>query len=561
MADATKSRVIGESLRGYQRSWLRPDVLAGLTVWAVMVPESLAFAVIAGVPPVVGLYAAAPALLLYPLIGSSRHLIVGPLSSTAVLSATMVTALAHGNTARYVAFTSAIAVVTGMLAVVAGLARLGFIASFISEPVLKGFIVGLSLTIIVGQLPKLLGVPKREGGFFRRAWAVITELGHAHGLTALVGVASLVIVLVLRRYLPLVPGSLIVVLGGIGAVAAFHLDRRGLDVVGPIKSGLPRIGLPSGLSASNYLDLVGPAVGILLVGFAEALGAAKTYAAKAGYTVDANRELGGIGLSNLGSGLCSGMVVSGSLSKTAVNGGAGAKSQVSGLTAAVLVVVTLLFLTGLFEKLPEATLAGVVITAVIDLVDFSALRGLYRVWTRRLGSIYGPAARVDFIAAVAALLGVLIFDTLPGLIIGIAVSVLLLLYRASRPAVVVLVQYDNRWVDAHRFPDAPRRADVLVARVESGLFFANADHVRDRITDLVTDDTHVVVLDAETSPFIDVTAATMLVDLHTALARRGIDLRIAMGIGQFRDVLIGIHPSENPPRVFNTIADAIAAPT
>ncbi|MFW2237423.1 SulP family inorganic anion transporter [Rhodococcus opacus] len=560
VSSATGTWPVFGSLQEYRKGWVRPDVIAGLTVWAVLVPEALAYATIAGVPPVVGLYAAIPALILYAAAGSSRHLVVGPMSATAALSAAIVAPLAGADGGKYAALTAVLAIATGIAGLLAGLLRLGFIASFISEPVLKGFIVGLALTIIIGQVPALFGVEKEHGNFFEQAWGVVTHLGDIDWGTLAVGVLSLVVVLGFKRWLPLVPGSLLAVLLGIAAVAVFGLDGRGVDIVGHIDSGLPSVGLPDGVGFDDYIDLLGPAVGVLLIGFAEGLGAAKTYAAKEGYEVDANRELLGLGTANLGSGLCSGMVVNGSLSKTAVNGGAGAKSQVSGLVVAVLTVVTLLFLTGLFEKLPEATLAAVVIAAVIELVDISALRRLYGVWTERLGSIYGYAARADFAAALAAMVGVLLFDTLPGLVIGIGVSMLLLLYRASRPHVAALAKEGSLWVDAERHPDLPTTPHVVVVRVEAGLFFANADHVKDRIEDLCTDDTRVVVLDAETSPFIDVSAAQMLVQLRDVLARRGIELRVARDIGQFRDAIRHSGSDSAPVDLYPTVREALAEP-
>lgn len=253
------------------------------------------------------------------------------------------------------------------------------------------------------------------------------------------GLVSLAIVLALRRFAPVVPAPLAAVAFGIIAVHLFGLQDHGVKIVGHISGGLPSFGLPA-VPAADYLKLAGPAVGVMLVGFAEGLGAAKTYAARNGYEISPNRELIGLGAANPASGLSSGMVVNGSLSKTAVNGSAGARTQVSGLFAAALTVVTLLFLTGLFQDLPEATLGAVVIAALIELVDIASLRILYRTYTSRLGQIYGLAARADFIAALAALLGVLVFDTLPGLFIGIADSMLLLLYRVSRPHVAVLGQ-------------------------------------------------------------------------------------------------------------------------
>ncbi|WP_227982333.1 SulP family inorganic anion transporter [Nocardia spumae] len=552
------ARWVFESFAGYRPQWLRADVVAGLTVWAVLVPEALAYASIAGVPPVVGLYAAVPALVLYALAGSSRHLVVGPMSATAALSAAIVTPLAGADGGRYIGLSVALAIVTGVAGLIAGVIRLGFVAAFISEPVLKGFIIGLALTIIIGQVPKLFGIDKHEGDFFEQAWGVLSHLGDTQWRTLVVGVLSLAIVLVVKRWLPLVPGSLLAVLVGIVAVAVFDLDDKGVAIVGHIDSGLPVLGLPAGVDFSDYIDLLGPAVGVLLIGFAEGLGAAKTYAAKAGYQVDANRELLGLGAANVGAGLASGMVVNGSLSKTAVNGSAGAKSQASGLVVAVLTVLTLLFLTGLFEKLPEATLAGVVIAAVIELVDVAALRRLYRVWTERLGGIYGKAARADFAAAMAAMLGVLFFDTLPGLLIGIGISMLLLVYRTSRPHVAQVVRSGTLWLDVDRHPDLRQRPDLVVVRVESGLFFVNADYVRERIERLCTDRTRLVVLDAETSPSIDVTAAAMLADLRNELGRRRIDFRIARSIGQFGDELGTAERGATPVGLYPTVTAAVA---
>jgi high affinity sulfate transporter 1 len=554
------------SLRGYRRDWLRGDAIAGITVWAVLVPESLAYASIAGVSPVVGLYAAVPALIVYAALGSSRHLLVGPMSATAALSAATVAVLAKAGTHQYMALSVALAIVTGIIGLLAGLLRLGFIAAFISEPVLKGFIVGLALTIIAGQLPKLFGVEKGTGNFFEQMWDLLGRLGDSNGATLAVGLASLAVVLALKQWLPLVPGSLVVVVLGVLAVSVFSLDDHGVAIVGHIESGLPTFGLPDVAHPHDYIDLAGPAVGLLLVGFAEGLGAAKTYAARSGYDIDVNRELLGLGGANLASGLSSGMVVNGSLSKTAVNGGAGAKSEVSGLVVAALTLVTLLFLTGLFEKLPEATLAAVVIAAVVELVDISSLKHLYRVWTRRLGGIYGIASRSDFIAAIAALLGVLIFDTLPGLFIGIIVSILLLVYRASRPHVATLVNASAEtpegaavWVDAARHSRGQPEPGVVVLRVESALFFANADYVRHAIRAGAQADTRAVILDCQTSPGIDVTATEMLVQLTHDLDHERIALFIAADIGQVRDVIRAEGRTADLGQVYPTVDAAVAA--
>jgi SulP family sulfate permease len=528
------------SLVPYNRHWLRGDVIAGLTVWAVLVPEALAYASIAGVSPVVGLYAAPGALILYAAFGTSRHLVVGPMSATAALSAAAIAEFTASGSDRFTQLTIALAITTGIVAALAGLARLGFLANYISEPVLKGFIIGLALTIIAGQLPKLFGVEKGSGDFFEQIWDLITKIGDTSGLTLLVGLASLALLFVLRRVAPVVPSSLVAVAFGVVVVKLFDLDQHGVAIVGHIDRGLPSFGLPD-VSFRDYLHLAGPAVGVMLVAFAEGLGAAKTYAARDHYEVDANRELLGLGAANIASGLSSGMVVNGSLSKTAVNGSAGARTQLSGLTVAVLTIVTLLFLTGLFEDLPEATLAAVVIAAVVELVDIAALRRLYRVFTGPVGSRFGLVVRPDFVAAVAALLGVLVFDTLPGLFIGIAVSFLLLIYRASAPHVATLGRVPgdpSRYTDVRRNPDNEEIPGVLVLRPESGLFFANADHVRKTVLERAAEaNPRVVVLDAATMPFVDVTAITMLRDLAETLHERGVRLVVARDIGVVRDVV------------------------
>ena len=546
------------SLRGYERPWLRGDLIAGLTLCAILVPQALAYASIARVSPVVGLYAAPGALLLYAALGSSRVLVVGPMAASAALSAATVADVAGGGDERFAAFTAALALAAGVAALIAGLLRLGFLADFISAPVLKGLIIGLALTIIVGQLPKVFGIAGGSGDFFEQAWHLVTHLGDTQGMALLVGTLSLALIVGLRRVAPAVPGPLVAVVGAIAAVKAFGLD---VPTVGSIASGLPTLGLPDvGLGASA--QLAGGAVGVMLVAFTEGLGAAKTFAADRDPRIDANRELVALGGANLAAGLSSGMVVSGSLSKTAVNATAGARTQVSGLLAAALTVVVLLFLTAPFQDLPEATLAAVVIAAVIDLVAVRALVDLNDKYTKRLGRQFGWVARPDFIAAVAALLGVTIFGTLPGLFIGIGVSLLLLLYRASRPYVAVLGHTpgpDGAYHDVDRHPDARSLDAVVILRVESGLYFANAESVRTRILDAGGPGVRAVILDAETTPFVDVSAARMLVSAHAQLRTRGVRLVVARAVGQVRDVVGCITEEDDLTASFPTIAAAVDA--
>jgi len=550
------------SLRGYQRGWLRGDVMAGLTVWAVLVPEALAYASIAGVSPVVGLYAAPGALILYAALGSSRQLITGPAAATAALSAATVADLVPVGSDRFVAMTAALAITTGLAAMLAGLLRLGFLANFISEPVLKGFIVGLALTIMIGQVPKLLGISKGAGNFFEQLWHVITHLGDTQGATLLVGGLSLALILLLRRFASGLPGALIAAAFGVAAVKLLNLADHGVAIVGPISSGLPNIGLPD-VSLHDVGTLAAGAIGIMLIAFAEGLGAAKTYAAREHAEIDANRELLGLGGANLAAGLSAGMVVNGSLSKTAVNGDAGARSQLPGLIVAALTIVTILALTGLFEDLPEATLAAIVIAAVIELVDVPGLVDLYHAYSARLGREFGFVARPDFIAAIAALLGVLIFDTLPGLFIGIAISLLLLLYRDTHPYVATLGREpgpDGHWRDVDRHPDAVEPEQVAVLRVEGDLYFANAEGVRTRILRAAEpEQIAAVVIDAETVPFIDVTAARMIATLAEELRRRSVRLLIARDTGQVRDLLASAVDQPDLARAYTSVQEAVEA--
>ena len=547
------------SLRGYRRQWLRGDTIAGLTLWAVLIPQALAYASIARVSPVVGLYAAPGALLAYAALGSSRVLVVGPMAASAALSAATVADLVPAGSDRFAVLTAALALTVGGVALLAGLLRLGFLAEFISQPVLKGLIIGLALTIIVGQLPKMFGVAGGSGDFFQQLWHLIGELGETQPLTLLVGVLSLAVILGLPRLAPAVPGPLVAVAGGIAAVKAFGLD---VPTVGSIASGLPSLGLPD-MGLADAGKLAGGAVGVALIAFTEGLGAAKTYAARDAPRVDASRELVALGGANLASGLSSGMVVSGSLSKTAVNASAGARTQGSTVLAAGLTVLALLFLTGLFEDLPEATLAAVVIAAVGELVDVHGLVDLYETYTKRLGRQFGWVARPDFLAAVATLLGVTMLGTLPGLFVGIGVSLLLLVYRASRPYVAVLGRTPDpggAYRDVERHPDARPPDGVALLRMEGGLYFASAEHVRARIADAAAPaDVRAVVLDAETTPYVDVTAARMLVAAHADLRSVGVRLVLARAVGQVRDVLACITDEPDLVGSYPTIAFALEA--
>jgi len=546
------------SIRPYDRKWLRPDLIAAFTVWAVLVPEALAYATIAGVSPIVGLYAAPGALLLYAALGSSKRLVTGGDAATAALSAAIVGGIVAGDGGAFVQVTASLAICVGLIAVVAGIARLGFVVNFISVPVLRGFIVGLALTIIAGQVSHLLGVDSSSGNFVDRIWVFVTHLDQIDLPTVAIGLGSLAIILFCKYRHPAIPGSLIAVALGIGAVKFFDLGAHGVEIVGPISSDLPTFALPD-FNLADSGALVAGAVGLLLVGFAESLAAAKAYPDK-GEDLDPNRELIGTGAANIGAGMFGGFVVTGSFSKTSINSDAGARSQMSGVVVALLVVVTMIFLTGLFEDLPEAALAAVVIAALIHAVDIVGLRELARI--REKGNALNPANRPDFIAAIAAMLGVMVFDILPGLFIGIGASLVLLLYRSSRPNVTRLGELESQpghWGDVRRHTDTVEARGTVVLRLEAAIFFANADEIRNAVIAEVDRKTNAVVLDIETVPYIDFTGAFMLKSLHEHLEGHGVRLAIARDVGQVEDMLRATDQTDLLSDSFVSIDEAVDA--
>jgi sulfate permease, SulP family len=506
-------------LPAYSRKWLRGDIIAGITLVALAVPESLGYAQIAGVPVQFGLYVLLGALVGYVLFGPSRQLIVGPSSALAALSAAAIATLAPGGSGRYLALTAGLALAAGVIALVAGIARLGFVAQFLAEPVLTGFIFGLSMTIAIRQAPKLFGVKSGDGNFFQRLWDLIIHLGQTNGWTLLVGVASLVILFGLKRLFPAVPASLVALIFGILVVSLFSLEKQGVAIVGAIPAGLPQFGLPA-LKVSDIGTLLSAALGLTLVAYAEHIGAASSFAAKHHQDVRPNQELIGLGMANLGAGLCQGFAAGGSLSKTAANDAAGGRSQVSSLTAAVFVVLTMLLLTPLFHNLPDATLGAVVIFAVWGLMDVGALQ---RYWRLR---------RLDFLFALVALLGELVFDVLPGLLIAVALSLVVLIYRASRPHLAVLGRAAGQAtfasVDYH--PEDATPPGLLIVRVDAPLFFANDTTTQRGIRALIgraNPRPHAVLLDLETSSELDTSSADMLAELADELKAGGITLALA----------------------------------
>jgi high affinity sulfate transporter 1 len=516
-------------LSHYRFAWLRHDLLAGLTVWAVMVPTALAYTGIAGVHPVIGLFTVPLALVGYAVFGTSRSLVVGPDSATALLSAHTVGLLAVQYSPDYLAATSALALLVGVFFLAFGLLRMGWVANFIAQPVMKGFIQGLALVTMMTQLPKMFGVGEVGGIFFQRLWALTLELPHTHLLTLLVALGGLIVLFVLTRFLPRIPAALATVLGAILVVTIFNLHHRGVAVVGAITTGLPPFGLPR-LPLSHLSTLIQGALAIVLLNYSESLGTANAAALVTGGKIDPNQELVGLGVANLGASLSSGFVVAGSLSQSAVSMDAGGKTQMAELFHAIFIILTLLFLMPLFKNLPQAVLGAIVIKAMIHLLDFG--------YFRKLASI----SKLELSYALTAFLGVLVLGVLPGVAVGVVLSLLVLIYQASHPSTAVLGKMPGQDVyrNIRRRPEAKTIPGLLIFRLDGDLFFANADQCAERIKHAIqetAEPVREVLMDFETINFIDTTAAEELIKLQAELAGVNILLCLARVRDSVREML------------------------
>jgi high affinity sulfate transporter 1 len=502
------------TLREYDRSWLTGDLFAAITVWAIVIPESMAYASIAGLPPQTGLYASMVPLVLYALLGSSRRMTVGPSAAVAALSFATVAAFAPPGSPEFVSMSLLLALMVGVVLIISSVLRLGVIADFLSEPVLKGFIVGVAMTIALGQLGKVFGIHAEGEGFFEEAWDLIRQLPDFHLETLILGVGCLVALFVLDRLMPRVPAAIVVVVGAIVAVNALDLIEKGVLVAGEIPSGLPSFAVPS-MSVDAVSALLPGAIGIAIVVFGESMALSKTFGSKHRERVDADQEMLALGTGNAAGGFFGGFVTAGSNSRTAAADGAGQETQVSSLLVAVLVAITLLFLTGLFADLPEAALGAIVVHAVLGLIRFHPIRVL---WARN---------RLDFWAAATTLFGVLVLDVLAGLMIGVLVSLGGLMRRAIRPRVVWLSP-DPDTGEYTESDERPQPDEVGVVRFGAELFFANVGTLRDAMMSLVVDGgPAAIVLDGEAITDIDTTAEDELKKLDVELAEEGVRLVFA----------------------------------
>jgi sulfate permease, SulP family len=510
------TRLVPGWLRSYRREWLRPDLVAAVVIWSVVTPQAVAYAQIAGLAPEAGLMAAPVAMLGFGLFGTSRQLIVSATTATSAVSAATVGPLADGDVARFAALSAALALVVGVVLVLGGLLRFGAISDLVSKPVMTGFLFGLGMVIAVAQLPSLLGIDPGEGNFFPATADLIGELGDVHVATLAVGAASLAALIALRRLAPKVPATLVVLVLAIAVSALLGLEDDGVDVVGHIPEALPDPSIPH-ISADDFLQLIAPALGVLVL-TAEAVGVARGLAAKHDYRTDANRDLMAMGVSNALAGFSSGFVQSGGASQTAAADGAGGRSQLAGVAAAGLILLTGAFLAPLFADLPQATLAAIVIVAVASFFDVAELRRFARV--RRSAAAF----------AGLALIGVLGLGVLQGLVVTAFLTLAYLVARLSRPSVGILAR-DPRtgaWARIEHHADWAAPDGVLAVRSTGPLLYPNANAVKERVLALAAaGGAHTLVLDLGTNTDLDIQAADAVGELADELRRHGVELRLA----------------------------------
>jgi len=510
----------------------RTDIIAGIALAGLLVPEGMAYAGIAGVPPQMGLYAALAGMFVYAIFGTSRQLAVTPTSSSAAMLAALVAPIALGNSGRYALLVSAATVAAGLIFLAGGLLKLGCVSEFISKPVLKGFVFGLALTIMVKQANKLMGISGGQGNSFHQAWHVITSIKNVNPWTFAVGAAALAIMFLLGAVAPRVPGALVVLVLGTLAVTLFGLKQHHVEVVGTIHAGMPSLRLPLSLprlGGDELADLFVGAIGIVLVLVAEGLAAGRTFAAKHQYEINPNQELCAMGAANITSGLVGGIIVGGGMSGTAANDAGGARTQLSTVTASLSVGLTLAFLLPSIRNLPEAVLGAIVVHAVAHLADVGTLRYYAKL---RTGSIW---------FALSALLGVLQMGILKGLIFAVGLTLIALMLRLStvRDSVLGRLADSEAFVDVRHQPEAQQFPGLLIFRPNGILFFANANRVHNHLRELIKSAgkaLRAILLNLEASPEIDVTSLEMLEQLRSELQGSGIALYLARVSDDVRDL-------------------------
>ena len=537
----------------YDRSWFRYDLLAGVSVTAVAVPIAIAYSALAGVPPVYGLYASILPLVVYAFLGSSRQLIIAPDAATCAIIATIVAPLAGGDPLRIIPLTMTLTMITGVFCIAAGMARLGFLTNFLARPILTGYLNGISICIISGQLGSLFGFSLVSAGFFRLLVQFVSKLGQTHGLTLIIGLVFFALLRLLKHLAPKVPAPLVAVSLGIAVAYFFRLGERGVALLGTIPAGLAPLVIPN-IGTGDWGPLALGAAGLALISFNSGMVTARGFAVKNRYEIDSNQEFIALGVADLGAGLMQGFAVSGADSRTAVNDSVGGKSQVTSLVAAVLIVFVLFFLTAPLAFLPISILAAVLINAALGLFDLKSLV--------KLRSI----SRQEFRLSIVASLGVITVGVLPGVAIAVGLAILQLLLKASSPHDAVLGQIPGTegFCDIRARPQAETFPGIIIYRFDSSLLFFNSDFFKNRVRTFAKDlelRPRYFLLDAESMPFLDTTGTATLEEVVGELAEEGIVFAIAEAKGPVRLMLekTGLKQKIGDRNIFSTLESAVVA--
>ena len=541
------------TLRHYERGWLRGDLLAGVTVAAYLVPQVMAYAQIAGLPPATGLVAIVGPTIVYAVLGSSRQLSVGPESTTALMTATAVAAVGVSGADAYAALAAALAVVTGALCVLGWIFGLGFLADLLSKPVLVGYLTGVAVLMIVSQIDSLTGIKVQGGSLPEQVWSAVTHAGDVHVPTLVLASALLVLLLVAARFLPRLPNPLLAVLLGAAAVAVLGLDDRGVVTVGPLPNLVPELRLPD-LSLDAVATMLGPALGITVVAYSDNVLTARAFAERKGQRIDANQEFLALGVSNVAGGLLSGFPVSSSGSRTAIGASLGSRTQLYSLVTLASVVLAVGALAPVIAAFPQAALGALVVYAAIRLVDVAEIRRVARF------------RRSELVLLVATTLGVFAFGALNGILLAVALSLGDLLRRVARPhdGILGYVRGLAGMHDIDDFPEAEQIRGLVVYRYDSPLFFANAEDFHHRALAAVDEADHPVewlLINAEANVEVDLTSLDALDRLLRDLDRRGVVLALARVKQDLLDDLeaAGLVDSITTERMYPTLPTAVTA--
>lgn len=541
-----------DSLLHYRRAWFRPDVQAGLSVAAIQIPTAIAYAQIAGFPPQVGLYACILPMLIYALIGSSRQLMVGPDAATAAMVAAAITPLAAGDPQRLVDLSMIVAIMVGLFSIVAGLARAGFIASFLSRPILVGYLNGIGLSLLVGQLGKLFGYEAATSDFVAGILALLENLLHIHWPTLILGSLSLLLMVLLPRRFPQLPGALCGVLLASLAAALLGLDRYGVELLGEVPAGLPQLSWPQ-TSLEELKSLLRDATGITVVSFCSAMLTARSFAARHGYSINPNHEFVALGLANIGAGVSQGFAISGADSRTAVNDMVGGKTQLVGVVAALVIAATLLLLNKPLGWVPMPALGAVLLLAGWGLIDVQALKGFWKL------------SRFEFSLCLLTTVGVLSVGVLPGIFVAVSIAVLRLLYYTYRPSDAVLgwMHGIDGQVELAKYPQATTLPGLVIYRFDAPLLFFNADYFKQRVLAVVdgSERPNAVLLNAEAMTNLDISGLATLHEVQQILKAQGVHLSLARVTGQTLDLLqrSSMLGEIKPPLVFSSVRSGVSA--